>query len=149
MPSRSKSEALNLRLAPDSRPMNLALMFRVMGIALFIQLALGGLVTFNYLDPLAHIVWGVVLGILALATLVYVVRMPSKPKQLVGLTIGIGADIVVQAVLGFAAIGTSSDAIAWLHFVNALAIYAMTFSGSFMAMRASTLATGASPSQPR
>lgn len=148
-PSCPKSEVLNLHLASELCPMHLALMFRVMGIALFIQLALGGLVTFNYLDPLAHIVWGVVVGILALVTLVYVVRMPSRPKQLVGLAIGIGVDIVIQAVLGFAAMGMASNALAWLHFINALGIYAMTFLGSFMAMEASNVAMGGAPSQPQ
>ena len=116
--------------------MNLQLLFRITGIALFIQLALGGLVTFGYLDSTAHLVWGVVLGVLAVVTLAFVLRMPSRPRQLVGLTIGIGVDILVQGLLGFAALGTGSNVISFVHFLNALAIYGMTLAGTFMAMRA-------------
>lgn len=128
------------------RSMNVAMMFRVTGIALFIQLALGGLVTFGYIDASIHIVWGIVLGILAIVTLVYVVRMQSKTKQLVGLTVGIGVDILIQAFLGFATLSTGSNALAWVHFLNALAIFAMTLSGMSMAMIAGHMvSTGPMP----
>ncbi|MDE1853762.1 MAG: hypothetical protein KGI38_08465 [Thaumarchaeota archaeon] len=116
--------------------MNLQLLFRITGIALFIQLAIGGLVTFGYIDSFVHIIWGVVLGVLALVTLAFVFRMQSRPKQLVGLTIGIGVDILLQGLLGFAALGTGSNVISFVHFLNALAIYGMTLAGTFMAMRA-------------
>ena len=110
-----------------------------MGAALGIQLALGGLVTFDFLDPSVHIIWGIVLGALAVVKLAYVLRTPGRPRPLVGVSIGIGVDILVQALLGFAVLGTSSNAnlsngIAWVHFLNALAIFAMTLLGTFMAM---------------
>jgi hypothetical protein len=110
-----------------------------MGAALGIQLALGGLVTYDFLDPSVHIDWGIILGILAVVNLVYVMRMPGRPRPLVGVSIGIGVDILVQALLGFAVLGTSSNAnlsngLAWVHFLNALAIFAMTLFGVFMAM---------------
>jgi heme A synthase len=113
--------------------------FRILGAALGIQLALGGLVTFNFLDPSVHTVWGIVLGIVAVLNLVYVMRMPGRPRPLVGLSIGIGVDILIQGLLGFAVIGTSSNAnlsngLAWVHFLNALAIFAMTIFGTVMAM---------------
>ncbi len=58
--------------------MNLAMIFRITGVVLFIQLALGGLVTFGYLDWTVHMMWGVVLGVLAIVALVFVLRMPSR-----------------------------------------------------------------------
>lgn len=122
--------------------MNIQLLFRITGIALFIQLALGGLVTFGYLDWTAHMGWGIVLGALALVTLVYVMRMPSKPRRLIGLTIGIGVDILLQGLLGFAAQYSQNAAISWIHFINSLAIYAMTLLGTFMAMAASRMGQG-------
>jgi heme A synthase len=113
--------------------------FRILGAALGIQLALGGLVTFNFLDPSVHTLWGIVLGIIAVVNLVYVMRMPGRPRRLVGISIGVGVDILVQGLLGFAVLGTSSNAdlsngIAWVHFLNALAIFAMTLFGTSMAM---------------
>lgn len=114
-------------------------MFRLMGIVLFIQLALGGLVTFGYLDWTVHMAWGVILGIFAVATLIFVMRTPSKSKQLVGLSIGIGVDILLQALLGFAAQDMGNEAISWIHFINALAIYGMTLAGTFMAMAAARM----------
>ncbi len=125
--------------------MNLSLLFRITGIVLFIQLALGGLVTFGYLDWTVHMMWGVVLGILAIVTLVFVLRMPSRPRQLVGLTIGIGVDILVQAMLGFAAQDTGNDVISWIHFLNSLAIYGMSLFGTFMAMAAARMSQAGPP----
>ena len=124
---------------PSPPNMNTQLTFRIMGAALGIQLALGGLVTFDFLDPSVHIIWGIVLGILAVVNLVYVMRMPGRSRPVVGVSIGIGVDILVQALLGFAVLGTSSNAdlsngLAWVHFLNALAIFAMTLFGTFMAM---------------
>ena len=116
--------------------MKLSLMFRITGIVLFVQLALGGLVTFGYLDTAIHIVWGVILGVLAIVTLAFVLRTPSRPKQLVGLTVGIGVDILIQAMLGFAAQNMGNEVVSWIHFLNALAIYGMTLAGTFMAMAA-------------
>jgi heme A synthase len=119
--------------------MKMGMMFRILGIALFIQLALGGLVTFNYIGAGIHTLWGIALGVLAIVALVFVIRMPSKPKQLVGITVGIGVDILIQGLLGFATLDTGSNALAWLHFLNALAIFAMTLAGTFMAMAASRM----------
>lgn len=125
--------------------MKIGLMFRVLGIALFIQLALGGLVTFGYLGTEVHIIWGVVLGILAIITLAFVVKLPSKPSRLVGITIGIGVDILIQAMLGFAAM-EMGDVVSWIHFLNALAIYGMTLAATFMAMGAGRMASPPAPS---
>ncbi len=105
-------------------------MLRVTGAALGVQVALGGLVTFGFLDASVHIIWGIVVGVLAIASLVYVARMSPRPKRLFGLAMGVGVDILVQALIGFAALATTSnptlsDSIAWLHLLNAFAIFAM------------------------
>lgn len=117
-----------------------AVMFRILGIVLFVQLALGGLVTFGYLGPFPHLVWGVILGLLAVAALVFVYRLPSKPKQLVGITFGIGLDVLLQGVLGVAILRYPSEFLSWIHFLNALAIFGMTLSGTFMVMAAGRMA---------
>jgi heme A synthase len=106
----------------------------MLGAALGIQLALGGLVTFGFLDPSVHIIWGIVLGVLAIVNLTLVMKMPGKPQPLVRLSLGIGIDILLQALLGFAILATSSNVVSWVHFLNALAIFAMTLFGMFMAM---------------
>ncbi|MDG6901961.1 MAG: hypothetical protein JRM80_08370 [Nitrososphaerota archaeon] len=130
--------------------LNVNLIFRITGIALGIQIALGGLVTFGFLDPFTHMAWGVVLGVLAIVALVAVARMPSKPKRLMGITIGIGVDILLEALIGAAALSTSSNAtlsngIAWVHLLNSFAIFAMSIMGSGMAMAASRMAAGPAP----
>ena len=123
--------------------MNTQLLFRITGAALGIQLALGGAVTFFSLDVAVHTAWGVVLGVLALVTLVSVMRMPAKPKPLMGLVVGIAVDILVQAVLGFATAATSGDtasALAFVHFLNALAIFGMTLMATGMTMAGARMA---------
>ena len=130
--------------------MNLNLVFWVTGLALGIQVALGGLVTFGFLDTSVHIIWGVILGVLAIVALVTVARMSPRPKRLFGITVGIGVDILVQALVGFAVLGTSSNAtlsygIAWVHLLNAFAIFAMSMMGSGMAMMAGRMTAAAAP----
>ena len=115
--------------------MNTQLLFRITGAALGIQLALGGAVTFFNLDVAVHTAWGVILGVIALVTLVYVMRMPAKPKPLMGLAVGIGVDILIQALFGFATIATSDNTVlAFVHFLNAFAIFGMTLMATGMAM---------------
>ena len=113
---------------------NVQLLFRLTGAALGVQLALGGLVTFNYIDWTIHMGWGVVLGLLALVTLVMVYRTPGRPKRLVNLSLGIGVDILIQAMIGFAAQDSGNAAISWVHFLNAYVIFAMTIMATGMAM---------------
>lgn len=110
--------------------MNSSVVLRVSGAALGVQVALGGLVTFGFLDAPVHIICGTVVGVLAIVSLVYLARMSPWPKRLFGLAIGVGVDILVQALIGFAALATTSnptlsDSIAWFHLLNAFAIFAM------------------------
>jgi hypothetical protein len=126
---------------------NVAALFRVTGIALGVQVALGGLVTFGFLGPEAHIVWGVILGVLAVVTIAAVARLSPRPRRLFGISVGIGVDVLLQSLIGFAVLGTSSDAplsngIAWVHLLNAFAIFGMSFAGMGMAMMAGRTPNG-------
>jgi heme A synthase len=109
--------------------LDIRILFRITGFALGIQLALGGLVTFGYIDWTIHMGWGIILGILALVLLVFVYRMPTRNKRLVGLTVGLGVDILVQALIGFASQDTGNNAISWVHLLNSYAIFAMLIMG--------------------
>ncbi|MDG6985290.1 MAG: hypothetical protein JRM73_00900 [Nitrososphaerota archaeon] len=133
--------------------MQIGLAYRITGIALAIQVAIGGLVTFGFLDASAHIVWGVIVGVLAVLTLATVAMMKPRPKRLFGITVGIGVDILIQALTGFAVLGTSSNTtlsngIAWLHLLNAFALFAMSFAGMGMATMASRMTQGTVPPSP-
>jgi heme A synthase len=130
--------------------MNTSMIFRVLGLALGIQIAIGGLVTFNFIGPFVHMVWGIILGVLAIVALVAVARVSPRPKRLFGITVGIGVDILIQALIGFAVLGTSSNAnlsngIAWVHLLNSFAMFAMSIMGAGMAMMGSRMAAGSMP----
>ena len=43
--------------------------------------------------------------------------------------------ILVQIILGFATLDSGSPVIAWVHLVNAIAIYGMAIAGTVMTMR--------------
>lgn len=123
--------------------LNTQLMLRITGAALGVQLALGGAVTFFNLDVAVHALWGVVLGILALVTLVYVRKMPAKPKPLMGLAIGIGVDILIQGLLGYATVGMNDNTVlAFVHFLNAFAIFGMIMMATVMAMAGARMPPG-------
>jgi len=106
--------------------------------------ALGGLVTFNFIDAGVHIVWGIVLFVLALIAVAAVAMAKPRPRQLMGLAGAQAGLIVVQALLGFITLGSGSQVVAWFHFLVAMGIFGMALSGTFMAMRVER--TGASPS---
>ena len=60
----------------------------------------------------------------------FVAKMSPRPKMLLGLAIGVGVDILAQALIGFTALATTSnptlsDSIAWFHLVNVFAFFAM------------------------
>jgi len=125
--------------------MKISLLYRLTGAAVGLQLAIGGLVTYGYIGAVGHILMGIIVGILVLVTLVYAVRMKPRMRQLVGVSIGVVVAVVIQALLGFGTLGTStngalSNALAYIHFLNALAIFGMSLSGTFMAMRSEGMA---------
>jgi heme A synthase len=110
-------------------------LFRVTAAVLAVQLLLGGLLTFGFISAGIHIVVGFLLFILAIATMVawFVTKPPFRPMRVVTSVIVIL--ILLQIILGFATLNSGSQAIAFVHFVNALAIFGATISGTFMAMR--------------
>jgi heme A synthase len=111
------------------------LLFRVTAIVVFLQLLLGGLLTFGFVSAAAHIILGFLVFILAIATMVvtFVSKPSFRPIQVMSTLLVVL--ILAQIILGFATLGTGSAAIAWIHFVNSLAIYGIAVSGAFMAMR--------------
>jgi heme A synthase len=111
------------------------LLFRITGIVVFIQLAVGGLLTFDFISAAPHIIVGFIVLALAVATMVVVwVSKPAfRPMRMTAA--GLVAMILVQIVLGFATLGTGSSLLAWIHLIVALGIYGMAVAGTFMAMR--------------
>ena len=53
------------------------LLFRVTAAVVFLQLILGGLLTFNFISPEPHIILGFIVFIIAIATMI--VALVSKP----------------------------------------------------------------------
>jgi heme A synthase len=110
-------------------------LFRVTGAVLGLQLVLGGLLTFGFISPEAHIVVGFILFFLAIATMV--AWLTSKPpfRLMQRLTVAIVVLLLLQIILGFATLNSGNQAIAFLHFMTALAIFGATISGTLIAMR--------------
>lgn len=108
-------------------------MFRITSVVVFLQLLLGGLLTFDFITPLVHIIMGIAVLAVAITTMVLTIVSKQVFWQLRGLSIGLVALILVQAVLGFATLESGSQIIAMVHFVAALGIYGMTVAGTFMA----------------
>jgi heme A synthase len=110
-------------------------LFRLTGIVILAQLLIGGLLTFGFTFVLPHIIVGFAVFILAIATMV--VSLFAKPsfRPMKAVSIVMVALILVQIILGFAALGSGSAAVGWVHFANAMAIYGAAISGTFTAMR--------------
>lgn len=119
------------------------LLFRVTGIVIFIQLALGGLVTFDFISAMPHIITGFIVLILAIVTMVLAISSKPVFKPIRGMSIVLVVMLVVQISLGFATLGTGSQILAWIHFVTALAIFGLVVSGSVIAVRWDQMARGA------
>ena len=112
-----------------------AALVRATAIVVFLQIALGGLLVFGFIEPLPHIITG--FGVLAFAIATLAVAATSKPRmrQLMGLSIGLVLATVVQILLGFYALATSNNVIVWVHLLLATGIYGMSVAGNFIAMR--------------
>jgi flagellar motor component MotA len=72
--------------------------------------------------------------ILAATTLIFalVAKPPFKPARL---SISLVALIIVQTILGFGTIVNGNMVIAWVHLLNALAIYGTSIAGIFLAIQ--------------
>jgi len=111
------------------------LLFRLTAAAIFLQLVLGGLLTYDFISPTPHIIVGFAVFALAIATMIFafVGKPVFRPVRI--LSIGLVTLIIIQIILGFATLANGSSVIAWIHFVNALAIYGMSVVGIFLAIQ--------------
>ncbi len=112
-----------------------SLLFRATAIMVFVQIALGGLVTFSFITPEVHIFTGLVVLILAVAAMVMALAAKPPFQPIRGLSVALVVLLMVQIILGFVAMRGGSDIIAWVHLVVAMAIYGMAVSGTLMATR--------------
>lgn len=110
-------------------------MFRMTAGVMLVQIALGGLVTFGFIGPLAHMIWGVVVFGVAVATAVVALRSKRTDGGLRSVSLGLIAALSVQVVLGLATLSLGSDELAWVHLVLGVLIYAMSLTGMSFAMR--------------
>jgi heme A synthase len=120
-------------------------LFRITSAVIFVQLLLGGLLTFNFIDPTVHIIVGLIVFAAAIATMVAASRTKGTLPQLRGMSIGLVALIVVQIILGLETLRTGSQILAWVHFAVAMGIYGMAAAGSAMAFSNWTRVEGGEP----
>src|SRR5690348_438033 len=110
--------------------------FRVTSLAVFLQIALGGLLTFSFIDnALPHIITGFAVLVFAIVALVMAQRLKPPFRPLQGLSVGLVLLIVVQIILGFTTLSTGNQVVAWVHLLVAMGIYGMVIAGTFMSMR--------------
>ena len=115
--------------------MKIATMFRILAGLILVQIALGGLVTFNFIGPLPHIVWGSVVFAAAVVTVVMTMRSKPTDGGLSGVSFGLITALTAQVVLGFTTLTLGSDILAWVHLILGVLIYAMSLTGMSFAMR--------------
>lgn len=112
-----------------------SLFFGMTAVAVFVQLLLGGLLTFNFIDPGVHIMIGLAVFVLAIVTMIISLIAKPKVRSLQTTSILLVVLIIIQIILGFNTLATGNQLVAWLHFVNALAIYGAVMFGVFISMR--------------
>ncbi len=112
-----------------------SLLFRITAIAIFVQLLLGGLLTFDFIDPAVHILMGLVVFVLAIGSTI--ASLVSKPehRSLQITSFVMVALIISQMMLGLDTLDTGNQVIAWIHFVNAIVIYSIALLGALIALR--------------
>ena len=74
-------------------------MFRLTATVTLIQIALGGLVTFGFIDAMAHITLGFPVAVVAIMTATVAFRSQLSDRQLRGVGFGIVAAVIVQGIL--------------------------------------------------
>ena len=111
------------------------LVFQITTVAVFLQLLLGGLLTFDFINAGVHIVTGLV--VFALAIIAKIVSILTRPRsyamQLTSVVLVVL--IIIQIVLGFDTLDSGNQVIAWIHFANAMVIYGVAIIGTFVALR--------------
>jgi heme A synthase len=101
----------------------------ITSIAVFLQLLLGGLLTFNFISSDIHIVGGLAVFALAIATTVAALVSKPRYKPILSIYASMVGLVILQGILGFATLDSGSQVIAWLHFVVAMAIYGASVRG--------------------
>ena len=126
--------------------MKIQLWFRITSLLVFVQIALGGLLTFSFIKALPHIITGFI--VLAFAIVALLMAQRGKPpfRPLQRLSIGLVLLIVVQIILGFTTLSTGNQVVAWVHLLVAMGIYGMIIAGTFMSMRLDHRSREQSPS---
>src|SRR5947209_20535593 len=102
--------------------MKIQLWFRVTSLLVFLQIALGGLLTFSFITALPHIITGFAVLALAIATLV--MAQPLKPpfRPLQALSIGLSLLPAVPITPSFSPLAASTAVTASLHLPFAMTI---------------------------
>ena len=109
------------------------LLIRLTALSIVVQIALGGLLTFGFISPEAHIVMGFTVYAVSIATLVLVFLNTYSPDFLKNMTIGMVVLLTMQIFLGFATLATGSNLIAFFHLLLAIAIFGLAISETFVA----------------
>jgi len=122
--------------------MRIATLFRLTAGATFVQIALGGLVTFGFIDPLAHIAIGLVVFALAVATAIVALRSKASDRQLKEVSGALIAALVIQIILGFTTLAINSNLVAWIHLLLGVIIYAIALTGMSFAARQEYMSAG-------
>ena len=118
-------------------------LFRVTTGIVFLQLLLGGLLTFDFIPATPHIITGFIVFILAIVTMILAIISKPVFKPIRAMSIVLVVMILVQILLGFATLSSGSPALAWVHFVVAMAIYGLAVSGSVIVVRWDQMARAA------
>jgi hypothetical protein len=107
------------------------LLFRITGIVIFLQLALGGLLTFDFIPVAPHILVGLLALILSVVTtLLSWLSKPSFRPMRIAAT-GLVAMVLIQIGIGFTMLKADSDLLSWIHLMVALGIYGVAVAGTF------------------
>jgi heme A synthase len=109
--------------------------FRVTSLVVFLQIALGGLLTFSFIEALPHIITAFIVLAFAVVALVMAQKLKPPFRPLQGLSVGLVLLIVVQIILGFTTLSTGNQVVAWVHLLVAMGIYGMVIAGTFISMR--------------
>lgn len=101
-------------------------LFAILTAGIFVQLLLGGLLTFNFITPPVHIVVGFAIFAISIAAMIFVFVEKRATRKLRIMSALIVALIVVQILLGFSTLKNGDQAIAWGHFANSLLIFGVS-----------------------
>ncbi|MDA4124764.1 MAG: hypothetical protein OK438_04845 [Thaumarchaeota archaeon] len=129
-------------------------LFFVTGAMIFLQLLIGGLRVFGFIDEGTHIGTGILTFILAIITLVAAALTKPRYRPAISMSVLLVILIFVQGLLGFSfldannAIVSNSGGLIFVHFANALVIYGLAISMAFIALRWNKITTAIPPKHP-